>query len=84
VRLPLLEPDGVNDRAGWVAAPPTELRAEVAAALEGSESTHGQWVVDGDDRSLVADLLTPDTDGWLDHPDGPGRHRSGRGQQDAL
>jgi adenylate kinase family enzyme len=66
--LPHLELDALNHRPGWSEAPRDDFRAEVAEALNGYESTHGGWVVDGNYRSRIGDLLHPDTYVWLDYP----------------
>lgn len=66
--VPHLELDALNHRAGWVEAPVPEFRAEVTAALDGFEAGHGGWIVDGNYRSRVADLLHADTYVWLDYP----------------
>ena len=68
LRVPHLELDGLNHRAGWVEAPVEEFRAEVSSALERYEREQGGWVVDGNYRSRVGDLLRPDVLVWLDYP----------------
>lgn len=66
--LPHIELDALNHRAGWHEAPVEELRAELARKIATLEAAHGGWVVDGNYRSRVADLLHPDTYVWLDYP----------------
>ena len=66
--LPHVELDALNHRAGWQEAPLEELRAELQQALRRHDDTHGGWVVDGNYRTRVADLLHPDTYVWLDYP----------------
>ena len=68
LNLPHVELDALNHRAGWQEAPLLEFRAELEAALREHERTRGGWVVDGNYRSRVADLLTPDVYVWLDYP----------------
>lgn len=66
--LPHLELDALNHRAGWQEAPVSEFRAAVAATLATFESERGGWVVDGNYRARVGDLLDADTYVWLDYP----------------
>jgi adenylate kinase family enzyme len=66
--VPHLELDALFHRAGWQEAPIPEFRAEVTAALARFEAGHGGWVVDGNYRTRVADLLDADTYVWLDYP----------------
>ena len=66
--LPHVELDALNHRAGWTEAPLDEFRADVARLLEEHVSVQGGWVVDGNYRSRVADLVDPDTYVWLDYP----------------
>lgn len=66
--LPHVELDALNHRAGWQEAPVEEFRAQVEAVLRDHENTHGGWVVDGNYRSRVADLVDPDFYVWLDYP----------------
>ena len=68
LQLPHVELDALNHRAGWQEAPLEEFRAELEAVLREHEDRHGGWVVDGNYRSRVGDLLAPDTYVWLDHP----------------
>lgn len=68
LNLPHVELDALNHRAGWTEAPLDEFRADVARLLAEHADTHGGWVVDGNYRSRVADLLDPDTYVWLDYP----------------
>lgn len=65
--VPHIELDAINHRAGWVEAPPDEFRAEVGRLLD--QHAAG-WVVDGNYRNRVGDLLDPDTYVWLDYPRG--------------
>jgi adenylate kinase family enzyme len=66
--LPLLELDALNHRPGWQEAPVEEFRAEVRRVLDGYDRSHGGWVVDGNYRARIADLLYADTFVWLDYP----------------
>ncbi len=66
--LPHVELDGIYHRAGWTPAPAEEFRAEVRAILDKYARNHGGWVVDGNYRSRVADVLDPDMYVWLDYP----------------
>jgi adenylate kinase family enzyme len=66
--LPHLELDSLNHRAGWQEAPVEEFRAEVRAALDEHEASHGGWVVDGNYRSRISDVVAADTIVWLDYP----------------
>lgn len=66
--VPHLELDAVNHRAGWVEAPTEEFRAEVTSALERFERERGGWVVDGNYRRRVGDLVPADVHVWLDYP----------------
>lgn len=65
--LPHLELDALNHRAGWQEAPVPEFREAVVERLREYERSHGGWVVDGNYRSRVADLLEPDIYVWLDY-----------------
>lgn len=58
--LPHLELDALNHRPGWQEAPVEEFRAELARALGEHEADYGGWVVDGNYRSRVADLVNAD------------------------
>jgi adenylate kinase family enzyme len=66
--LPLLELDSLNHRPGWQEAPVEEFRAEVRAALDAHEASNGGWVVDGNYRSRISDVVAADTFVWLDYP----------------
>ena len=66
--LPHLELDALNHRPGWVEAPVEEFRAEVRSTLQRYEREHGGWVVDGNYRRRVGDLIEPDVHVWLDYP----------------
>ena len=66
--VPHVELDALNHRAGWVEAPVAEFRNELTRTLAEHERRHGGWVVDGNYRSRVGDLLKPDTYVWLDYP----------------
>jgi adenylate kinase family enzyme len=66
--LPHLELDALNHRAGWQEAPVDEFRDEVRRTLDGFQTETGGWVVDGNYRSRVADLINADTYVWLDYP----------------
>lgn len=65
--LPHLELDALNHRPGWQEAPLGEFRAEVRQSLAEFEALDGGWVVDGNYRTRVADLVNPDTYVWLDY-----------------
>jgi adenylate kinase family enzyme len=45
-----------------------EFRDEVRRCLVGFQADSGGWVVDGNYRSRVADLIDADTYVWLDYP----------------
>ena len=66
--VPHLELDALNHRAGWREAPLDEFRADVRRTLDEYDATSGGWVVDGNYRSRIGDLLDPDTYVWLDYP----------------
>ncbi len=67
--LPYLELDALNHRPGWQEAPLEEFRDEVRRVATEYQESHGGWVVDGNYRSRVADLLADaDTYVWLDYP----------------
>lgn len=66
--VPHVELDALHHRAGWQQAPEEEFRAEVRALLTAHEREHGGWVVDGNYRSRIGDLVQPDTFVWLDYP----------------
>lgn len=66
--VPHVELDALNHRAGWTEAPAHEFRAEVATALAEHERTGRGWVVDGNYRSRLGDVVDPDTFVWLDYP----------------
>jgi adenylate kinase family enzyme len=66
--LPHVELDAINHRPNWTEAPVPEFRSEVRHALSECVAAHGGWVVDGNYRSRVADVLDPDTYVWLDYP----------------
>jgi adenylate kinase family enzyme len=63
--VPYVELDALNHRAGWVEAPVEDLRSELRAVLDAAVDG---WVVDGNYRRRVGDLLEPDTYVWLDYP----------------
>lgn len=65
--LPHLELDALNHRSGWQQAPLADFQAEVRQSLAQFDALHGGWVVDGNYRSRVADLVNPDTYVWLDY-----------------
>ena len=65
--LPHLELDALNHRAGWQEAPVEEFRDEVRRTLDALQAENGGWVVDGNYRSRVADLINADTYVWLDY-----------------
>lgn len=66
--LPYVELDALHHLAGWQAAP--TFRDDVAAALDSYDRSHDGWVVDGNYRSKVGDLLVSRCDlvVWLDYP----------------
>lgn len=66
--LPHVELDAINHRPGWTEAPVPEFRAEVRQLLDRHTAAHGGWVVDGNYRSRIADVLDPDMYVWLDYP----------------
>jgi adenylate kinase family enzyme len=66
--LPHLELDALNHRAGWQEAPVDEFRDEVRRTLDRFQAEDGGWVVDGNYRSRVADLIKADVYVWLDYP----------------
>lgn len=68
LQLPHVELDALNHRADWQEAPLAEFRAQVTAVLREHEDRHGGWVVDGNYRSRIGDLLQPDQYVWLDYP----------------
>jgi len=68
--VPHVELDALHHRAGWQPAPLDDVRSDVVARLREHEERHGGWVVDGNYRRLVADLLHPDAYVWLDYPRG--------------
>jgi adenylate kinase family enzyme len=45
-----------------------EFRDQVRRTLDGYQTENGGWVVDGNYRSRVADLINADTYVWLDYP----------------
>ena len=66
--VPHVELDAVNHRPGWTEAPADEFRAEVAGLLTEHERARGGWVVDGNYRSRIGNLVQPDLFVWLDYP----------------
>jgi hypothetical protein len=66
--LPHVELDVLNHRAGWQEAPLEEFRDQVRRTLDGLQANDGGWVVDGNYRSRVGDLINADTYVWLDYP----------------
>lgn len=64
--LPHIELDAMYHRPGWVPTPRDEFRA----ALRELMARHPGWVIDGNYRSLVQDLIweRADTVVWLDPP----------------
>jgi adenylate kinase family enzyme len=66
--LPHVELDALNHRPGWTEAPVAEFRAEVRSLLVLHAEAHGGWVVDGNYRSRIADVLDVDVYVWLDYP----------------
>lgn len=66
--VPHVELDSLNHRAEWKEAPAHEFRAEVAAALAEHERSRGGWIVDGNYRSRIGDVVEPETFVWLDYP----------------
>jgi adenylate kinase family enzyme len=65
--LPHLELDALNHRAGWQEAPVTEFRDQVRRTLDRLQADRGGWVVDGNYRRRVADVIDADTYVWLDY-----------------
>lgn len=66
--LPHVELDAINHRPGWTEAPVAEFRNEVRQILDRHVAEHAGWVVDGNYRSRIADVLDPDLYVWLDYP----------------
>jgi adenylate kinase family enzyme len=68
--LPHVELDGIYHQADWVPTPRDEFRAQLLQALASYEQVSGGWVVDGNYRSSVGDILAgrADTWVWLDYP----------------
>jgi adenylate kinase family enzyme len=66
--VPHVELDAFNHRSGWTEAPAHEFRAEVAGLLAEHERTRGGWVVDGNYRSRIGNVVQPDLFVWLDYP----------------
>ena len=68
--LPHVELDGLYHQADWVPASREEFREAVLKALTSYEQVNGGWVVDGNYRSHVGDILVDraDTWVWLDYP----------------
>jgi len=66
--VPHVELDAINHRPGWTEAPPSEFRAELRTILDEHAAARGGWIVDGNYRSRVAEVLDPDTYVWLDYP----------------
>jgi adenylate kinase family enzyme len=63
--VPFVELDGLVHQPGWTQLPMEELRARVRQVCAGD-----RWVVDGNYRSMVQDLVwgRADTVVWLDLP----------------
>lgn len=69
LRLPHLELDRVQHRAGWVEAPTEEFQQEVAEFRDRSDGRAGGWVVDGNYRDRLGNVLdAADCVVWLDYP----------------
>ncbi len=66
--LPHVELDALHHRAGWTQAPVPEFRAEVRRLLDRHVEAHGGWVVDGNYRTRLADVLDAEVYLWLDYP----------------
>lgn len=66
--LPHVELDAINHRPGWTEAPVVEFRSEVRQILDRHVAAHAGWVVDGNYRSRIADVLDPELYVWLDYP----------------
>jgi adenylate kinase family enzyme len=66
VGVPAIELDAINHQPGWVELSIDEFRAEVDRLLPAD----GGWVVDGNYRSRVGELVRSraDTVVWLDYP----------------
>ncbi len=63
--VPYVELDALHHGPGWTQAPDEQFRAALRAALDAAADG---WVVDGNYRRRVGDLLQPDTYVWLDYP----------------
>ncbi|MCJ7726126.1 MAG: hypothetical protein MUP76_07045 [Acidimicrobiia bacterium] len=63
--IPVVELDAIHWGPGWTPVDRDHMRAEVAAMIAGD-----RWVVDGNYRSMVQDLVwaAADTVVWLDLP----------------
>jgi adenylate kinase family enzyme len=69
--VPHIELDGLHHRADWQPAPLEEFRQAVSDLLAESELAEGGWVVDGNYRSMIGDLVAgADLTVWLDYPRG--------------
>jgi adenylate kinase family enzyme len=68
--LPHVELDGLYHQADWQPTPTDEFRAQLVTALASYEQLSGGWVVDGNYRGTVGDILVgrADTWVWLDYP----------------
>lgn len=66
--LPHVELDAINHRPGWTEAPVAEFRSEVRQLLDRHVAEHAGWVVDGNYRTRIADVLDPELYVWLDYP----------------
>ncbi|BEP12873.1 hypothetical protein acdb102_11840 [Acidothermaceae bacterium B102] len=65
--LPLVELDAIHHRAHWQPAPREEFRSELLSVLAGYGASRGGWVVDGNYRTAVGDLVEADVWIWLDY-----------------
>ena len=63
--LAAVELDGLFHQADWQRAPRDDFRASVLATLESAEASYGGWVVDGNYRGCVGDLLAERADAWI-------------------
>lgn len=67
--LPVLELDEVHHGPGWVEVPDPQFRARVQKFLVRSEAKAGGWIVDGNYRSRLGEVVdAADAVVWLNYP----------------